>query len=138
MKGRGEDDVAAWLRRRLTRAELDASVELRLLPQREDARNPRPDFVIEGVVRVPLFEGRVLTLRLPLLVEVEAGAGFDNALVDLECFVERSLGGRQRPLVELPFTAVTERCEARERELVRLLPVRFRAIEVQAPRRGRW
>jgi hypothetical protein len=137
MKGRGEDDMAAWLRARLRRAELDATVELRYDPKRSSSGSQRPDFIVEVEVRVPLFEGHVAVLRAPILVEVEAGAGLDGALQDLEHFVERSGdgSGRQAPAIELPFVAATGRAEGRSREVVRMLPVRFRAVEIAVPER---
>jgi len=134
MKGRGEDAMAAWLRSRLQRAELDATVRLRLDPKRSATRSKSPDFVVEAEIRVPLFDGRVVVLRAPILVEVEAGAGFDGALVDLERFAERSADGTQPPAIELPFIAATEEAGGREREVVRMLPVRFRAVEIALPR----
>ncbi|MFO0761286.1 MAG: hypothetical protein U0359_32710 [Byssovorax sp.] len=135
MKGRGEDRTAAWLKARLQRAELDATVRLRYDPQRSSEHNKSPDFAVEVEVRVPLFDGHVVVLKAPILIEVEAGAGFENALVDLERFVERSGDGRQAPVIELPFVAATEQAEGRARELVRTLPVRFRAVEVSVPPR---
>lgn len=136
MKGRGEDRTAAWLKARLQRAELDATVELRLDPQRSAPGNQSPDFVVQVEVRLPLFDGHIAVLRAPILVEVEAGAGFEGALHDLERFAARSATGAQPPLVELPFVAVTGRAEGRAREVVRTLPVRFAAVEVAIPDDG--
>lgn len=138
MKGRGEDRTAAWLRSRLQRAELDATVALRYEPKRSAERNQSPDFVIEVEVRLPLFDGHTVVIRAPILIEVEAGAGFEGALQDLERFVERSVdgSGRQAPVIELPFLVATERAEGQKRELVRMLPVRFSAIEVAIPEEG--
>jgi hypothetical protein len=136
MKGRGEDRTAAWLKARLQRAALDATVELRLDPQRSATGNQSPDFVVQVEVRLPLFDGHIAVLRAPILVEVEAGAGFDGALQDLERFAARSATGAQAPLVELPFVAATGRAEGRAREVVRMLPVRFAAVEVAVPDEG--
>jgi hypothetical protein len=133
MKGRGEDRTAAWLKARLQRAALDATVELRLDPQRSASGNQSPDFVVQVEVRLPLFDGHIAVLRAPILVEVEAGAGFDGALQDLERFAARSAAGEQAPLVELPFVAATGRAEGHAREVVRMLPVRFAAVEVAIP-----
>ncbi|MEO7328265.1 MAG: hypothetical protein ABI193_06790 [Minicystis sp.] len=138
MKGRGEDEMAAWLRARLRRAELDATVALRYDPKRSAEGNKTPDFIVEVEVRVPLFEGHVAVLRAPILIEVEAGAGLDGALQDLEHFVERSVdgSGRQPPAIELSFVAATGRAEGRSREVVRMLPVRFRVAELAIPERS--
>jgi hypothetical protein len=135
VKGRGEDETAAWLKARLQRAELDATVSLRLEPKRSAERNQSPDFVVHVEVRVPLFEGHIAVLRAPILVEVEAGAGLEGALQDLERFVERSLdgSGRQEPVIELPFVAATGRGEGKRRQVVRPLPVRFTAVELVLP-----
>ena len=138
MKGRGEDETAAWLRARLQRAELDASVELRYDPKRSAEGNKCPDFMVEVEVRLPLFDGHIVVLRAPILIEVEAGAGFEGALQDLDRFAERSAdgSGRQAPAIELPFIAATERAEGQMREVVHMLPVRFSAVEVAIPERG--
>lgn len=135
MKGRGEDRTAAWLKSRLQRAELDATVELRYQPRRSAEGNQSPDFVIEVEVRVPLFDGHIAVLRAPILIEVEAGAGLSGALQDLERFVARSGdgSGRQAPAIELPFVAATGRAGGAAREVVRMLPVRFSAVEVALP-----
>ncbi len=79
---------------------------------------------------MPLFEGHTVVVRVPIMVEVEAGAGFDGALLDLERFVERSVdgSGRQAPSIQLPFIAATERAGGRSLEIVRALPVRFEAV----------
>ena len=137
MKGRGEDETAAWLRSRLARAELDATVELRYDPKRSAEGNKCPDFVVEVEVRLPIFDGHIVVLRAPILIEVEAGAGMEEALQDLERFVERSAdgSGRQAPVIDLPFLAATGRAEGQTREVVRMLPVRFSAVEVALPGR---
>jgi len=136
MKGRGEDAMAAWIQSRLQAAMQEATVQLRLHPQRSAESNRSPDFVLEMEVRVPLFDGWPLVVKLPILVEVEAGAGFEGALQDLERFVERSIdgSGRQPPAIELPFVAATEDDAGNRCELVRHLPVRFVAVEVPVPR----
>jgi len=133
MKGRGEDRMAAWLKERLPRAELDATIRLKYVPNRAATTNQSPDFLVELEVRIPLFPETPLVVRVPLLVEVEAGAGFETALLDLERFVERSTdgSGRQPPVVELPFVAATESGGDRRLEVVRVLPVRFTAVEVR-------
>lgn len=135
MKGRGEDEMAAWLKARLQRAELDATVTLCLEPKRSAGRNQSPDFVVQVEVRVPLFEGHIAVLRAPILIEVEAGAGLEGALQDLERFAERSVdgSGRQGPVIELPFVAATGRSGGERRQLVRQLPVRFTAVELAMP-----
>ena len=135
MKGRGEDQTAAWLRARLQRAELDATVTLCLEPKRSAEKNQCPDFVVQVEVRVPLFEGHIAVLKAPILIEVEAGAGLEGALQDLERFVERSVdgSGRQGPVIELPFVAATGRGEAQRRQVIRQLPVRFTAVELAIP-----
>lgn len=136
MKGRGEDAFAAWLQPRLQAAMQDATVHLRLHPQREAELNKSPDFVLELEVRIPLFEGRPLVVQVPILVEVEAGGGFAGGMQDLERFVERSTNGsgRQAPLMEVPFVVATEADAGNQAELVRQLPVRFVAIEVPWPK----
>lgn len=135
MKGRGEDRTAAWLKTRLPRAQLDATVALSLAPQRSAERNQSPDFVVQVEVRVPLFDGHIAVIRAPILIEVEAGAGLEGALQDLERFVERSVdgSGRQEPVIALPFIAATGRGEGEAREVVRRLPVRFAGVEVAIP-----
>ncbi len=132
MKGRSEDAVAAWLHERLEAATLDATVTLRLHPQRESDRNACPDFLLLVEVRVPLLPGIPLLLRVPVLLEVEACSGLDGALADLERFVERSVdgSGRQGPIVELPFVALTGRGEGARALEVRQIPVRFTAVEL--------
>ncbi len=137
MKGRGEDSLAAWLLPRLQAAMQDATVQLRLHPQREAERNKSPDFVLEMEVRVPLFDGVPLVVQVPILVEVEAGAGFENGLQDLERYVERSSdgSGRQAPAIQLPFVVATEAAAGNRAVVVRSLPVQFLAVEVAVPRK---
>lgn len=132
MKGRGEDAFAAWLQPRMQAAMQDATVHLRLHPQREAELNKSPDFIIELEVRVPLFDGWPLVVQVPILVEVEAGAGFEGAVQDLERFVDRSTdgSGRQAPVIKLPFVVATEANAHNRAEYVRILPVRFEAVEV--------
>ena len=43
------------------------------------ACNLRPDFIVEMEVRIPFFEGQTVIVRAPIMVEIEAGAGFDGA-----------------------------------------------------------
>jgi hypothetical protein len=147
VKGRGEDRTARWLYDRLERAALDATVSLRLHPQRESASNACPDFLLLVEVRVPLLPGRALVFRVPALVEVEACSDLDGAMADLERFVERSGdgSGRQEAVIELPFVALTRdggegdggrvgdgRRAApcgRQRTVTRRLPVRFEIVE---------
>jgi len=138
VKGRGEDGTAAWLKARLQRAELDATVELRYAPKRSAEGNKCPDFIVEVEVRLPLFDGHIVVLRAPILIEVEAGAGFEGALQDLDRFAERGAdgSGRQAPVIELPFLAATKRAGGQVREVVRMLPVRFSAVEVAIPGPG--
>lgn len=135
MKGRGEDRTAAFLRSRLKRAELDATVQLTYEPKRSGAANQSPDFLVHVEVRVPLFDGHVAIVRAPIFIEVEAGAGFEAALADLERFVERGSegNGRQGAVIELPFLVVTEAGEGRTRELSRTLPSCLRMTEIAVP-----
>ena len=135
MKGRGEDAMAAWLQPRLQAAMQDATVTLRLHPQREAESNTSPDFVLEMEVRVPLFDGVPLVVKVPILLEVEAGAGFEGALMDLERYVTRSVdgSGRQPPAISLPFIVATEAAAANRLEVVRQLPVQFSAVELPIP-----
>lgn len=135
MKGRGEDTMAAWLQSRLPSAMQDATVHLRLHPQRSAETNQSPDFILQLEVRVPLFDGVPLVVLVPILVEVEAGAGFENALLDLERYVERSIdgSGRQPVAISLPFVAATQAGARNRVEIVRQLPVRFDVVEVVVP-----
>ncbi len=135
MKGRGEDALAAFLRRHLRRAELASSVELRCDPQRSAGENQSPDFIVHAEVRVPLFDGHVAVIEAPIFVELEAGGGFEAGLCDLERFVLRSTDGsrRQASVVALPFVVVTEAGGQRSRSLERVLPVRLQVTEVPAP-----
>ena len=134
-KGRGEDRMAAWLKSQRQRAERDATVTLRYDPKRAAAGNQCPDFIIEMEVKVPLFDRHVVVVRAPILIEVEAGAGLEGALADLDRFVDRSTdgSGRQAPAIELPFVAATLRDGEQRTETVRTLPVRFRAVEIALP-----
>lgn len=141
MKGRGEDALAAWLQPRLQAAMQDATVALRLHPQREAEGNKSPDFVLDMEVRVPLFDGLPLVVNVPILLEVEA-AGFDGALMDLERYVTRSVdgSGRQAPAIALPFVVATEAAAGQRMAIVRQLPVQFRAVEIAIPqaKRAEW
>ena len=136
--GRGEDAMAAWIHQRLQAAMQESTVALRLHPQRSGETNKSPDFVLEMEVRVPLFDGWPLVIQVPILVEVEAGAGFEGALLDLERFVTRSVdgSGRQPPVISLPFVVATEADAHNRQELVRQLPVIFTAVEVAIPKVG--
>ncbi len=138
MKGRGEDAMAAWLHNRLQAAMQEATVELRLHPQRSAQANKSPDFIVEMQVRVPLFDRQPLVVQVPLLVEVEAIAGVEGALQDLERYVERSTdgSGRQAPAIVLPFVAATLADTGFRAEVVRTLPVRFEVVEIALPERG--
>lgn len=139
MKGRGEDAMAAWLQPRLQAAMQDATVALRLHPQREAESNKSPDFILEMEVRVPLFDGWPLVVKVPILVEVEAAAGFDGALMDLERFVSRSVdgSGRQASAIALPFVVATGAAAGQRMEIVRQLPVQFQAVEIAIPQAKR-
>jgi len=136
MPGRGENEMMAYLRRQITRAEREAVVELAFHPNRTDAYNRSPDFIVEMAVSVPLFAStRALRVKVPLLVEVEAAAGFDGGLADLERFVKRTNEGVTPfgPPIELPFPIATEANRGKERELPRSLPVLFLAREIPIP-----
>jgi len=136
MKGRGEDAMMAYLRRELAEAERGAVVELTFHPNRTDAYNKSPDFILDMIVTVPLFRsGPPLRVKVPLLVEVEAGAGFEAGLDDLERFVTRTRAGVSPvgPPLELPFPVATEADSGKARELVRDLPILFRAYEIAIP-----
>ncbi|MCB9779743.1 MAG: hypothetical protein H6742_14355 [Alphaproteobacteria bacterium] len=134
-KGRGEDAMEAYLRRHLQRAAEDATVTLEYHPQRADAYNKSPDFIIDAVVRVELLPNCPVVVRFPILVEVEAGAGFSGGKEDLDRFVARSRRGVDPlgPRIELPFVIATEAeagCfETRDEEL----PVRFVIREIAIP-----
>lgn len=138
MKGRGEDVMVAWLKGRLPEAAETATVRLRLDPKRAAERNKSPDFIVEMTVRVELIPGRWMQVKVPLMVEVEAGAGFSGALEDLERFVTRSNdgSGKQECAIELPFIAATEADAGAVKDVIRQLPVRFKAVEVAIPKAG--
>ena len=84
---------------------------------------------------MPLLPGLPLLLRVPVLIEVEACAGLDEAMADLERFVERSVdgSGRQGHAIELPFVALTGRGADGRARVVRQLPVRFVVVEAPLP-----
>src|SRR6478672_6795358 len=106
MRGRGEDEMMAYLRRHLAEAERDAVVGLTFHPNRADPYNKSPDFIIDMLISLPLFLYRTpLRFKIPLLIEVEAGAGFNGGIADLERFVSRvkSGVGPGGPPIELPF-----------------------------------
>jgi hypothetical protein len=137
MRGRGEDAMMEYLRRELAEAERGAVVELTFHPNRTDAYNKSPDFIVDMVVTVPLFRtGPPLRVKVPLLVEVEAGAGFEAGLADLVRFVQRTRVGHPIDApIELPFPIATESDSGSVRELVHELPIRFRAYEIAIPKR---
>jgi hypothetical protein len=110
MRGRGEDEMMAYLRHRIAEAARDAIVELTFHPNRTDVYNKSPDFIVDMVVTLPLFKSSPpLRVKVPLLVEVEAGAGFEARLADLERFVSRTNAGISPvgPPIELPFPVAT-------------------------------
>ncbi|NUQ72061.1 MAG: hypothetical protein HUU21_00580 [Polyangiaceae bacterium] len=134
-KGRGEDRMEAFLRRALRAAEWDSTVRLQIHPQHADAHNKSPDFVVDAEIRIPLFPHHPLLVRVPLLVEVEAGAGFSGGLEDLYRFIKRAslnvdpLGAR----IDLPFIIATEAEAGNELRIEDKLPVRFLAQEIPIP-----
>jgi hypothetical protein len=136
MTGRGEDTMMAYLRRELPHAERGAVVELTFHPNRTDAYNKSPDFIVDMAVTLPLFSsGPPLRVKVPLLVEVEA-TGFEAGIADLERFVERTRAG-VIPVgvpIELPFAVATESDGGKSREFVHELPVLFRAHEIAIPK----
>jgi hypothetical protein len=139
MRGRGEDEMMAYLRRHLAQVERDAVVELTFHPNRTDAYNKSPDFIVDMIITLPLFQSASsLKFKIPVLVEVEAGAGFDGGLADLERFVGRVKAGvgPGGPPIELPFPIATEADSGKECTLVRDLPVLFRAREIGIPKRA--
>lgn len=139
MAGRGEDDMMAYLRRRIGEAERSAIVELAFHPNRTDAYNRSPDFIVDMVVTVPLFAtSRPLRVKVPLLVEVEAAAGFRGGLEDLDRFVSRTNAGRipSGPPIELPFPIATEANAGMRRGVIYNLPVLFSASEIPMPEGG--
>jgi hypothetical protein len=137
MRGRGEDEMMAYLRRQLPEVERNAVVELTFHPNRSDPYNKSPDFIVDMVVTLPLFgSGSPLRVKVPLLVEVEA-SGFEGGLADLERFVARARAGTS-PVgapIELPFPIATEANSGKERDVERELPVLFRAYEIAIPKR---
>jgi len=138
MRGRGEDEMMVYLRRRLPGVARNSVVELAFHPNRTDAYNKSPDFIVDMVVTLPLFRSEPpLRVKVPLLVEVEAGAGFEAGLEDLERFVTRAKTGVSPigPPIELPFSVATNEGSGIEQELVRDLPVLFCARQVAIPRR---
>lgn len=136
MRGRGEDAMMAYLRRELAKAERNAVVELTFHPNRTDAYNKSPDFIVDMTVSVPLFRaGPPLRVKVPLLIEVEAGAGFTAGLADLRRFVQRAKMNKihHGPPIELPFPVATEDAQGKKRELTFELPILFRAYEIPIP-----
>ena len=134
-KGRGEDNMEAYLRRHLVRAAQDARVDLTYHPQRSDPYNKSPDFIVDAVVRIELLPQCPVIVKFPLLVEVEAGAGFSGGIEDLNRFVKRSNEGIDPlgPRIELPFVIATE-AEAENRRVVDVsLPVRLQIKEIAIP-----
>lgn len=138
MRGQGEDEMMAYIRRRLGEVERSAVVELSFHPNRTDAYNKSPDFIVDVTITLPFFQSEVpLRIKIPLLVEVEAAAGFNAGLEDLDRFVTRVNAGVDPtgPPIELPFPIATAEAGNKERELVCQLPIRFRAREVGIPKR---
>lgn len=136
-KGRGEDRVSDWLRRSLLRAEQNSTVRLVLHPQHADPTNRCPDFVVEAEVRVPLFPHHAVRVRVPLLIEVEAGMGFEGAREDLEKYLVRTVraveSGVSAAPITLVFVVATEADAGQHAEVDAMLPVRFEAVEVPIP-----
>jgi hypothetical protein len=135
-KGRGEDRMEAYLRRHLRRAAQDAKVELTYHPQRSDPYNKSPDFIVDVKVRIELFPQCPVIVRFPLLIEVEAGAGFSGGLEDLSRFVERSNHGVDPlgPRIDLPFLIATDVAAGNLRDLEVSLPVTISAKEIALPK----
>lgn len=135
MKGRGEDSMLAWLAQRVSVAQDGAVVRLHIDPKRSAETNKSPDIIIDVEIRLEIIPGYVSVVKIPLMIEVEAGAGFSGALEDLERFVTRSNdgSGRQACVIELPYLAATEANTGASKDIVRNLPVRFKAIEVSIP-----
>lgn len=123
------------MRRHLARAAQDARVDLTYHPQRSDPYNKSPDFIVDAVVRIELLPQCPVTVRFPLLVEVEAGAGFAGGIEDLDRFVSRSNQGVDPlgPRIELPFIIATEATEDSKRTIDVSLPVRLRVKETPIP-----
>jgi|SRR6266540_5595380 hypothetical protein len=136
MKGRGEDTVLAHIKRELREAERHATIKLTPHPNRSDRYNKSPDFIVDLEVTIPLFPSeRPLRVKVPLLIEVEAGAGFEAGLQDLERYVTRVATDRSHagPPIILPFPIATEANRGRQRELIRTLPIKFVAFEMPIP-----
>jgi hypothetical protein len=136
MKGRGEDTVLAYIRRELKEAERKAIVKLTTHPNRSDRYNKSPDFIVDLEIIIPLFRAsHPLRVKVPLLIEVEAGAGFEAGLLDLKRYVTRVADDRAHsgPPIELPFPVATEANGGGQRELVQTLPVKFVAFEMPIP-----
>lgn len=134
-KGRGEDQMEAYLRRHLLRAAEDATVTLEYHPQRSDAYNKSPDFIVDAVVRIELLPNCPVIIKFPILVEVEAGAGFSGGKEDLERFITRSKQGVDPlgPRLELPFIIATEAEAGCVEVRDDALPVRFVIREIPIP-----
>lgn len=134
-KGRGEDRMESYLRRCLQQAAQTATVDLQYHPNRSDPYNKSPDFIVDVVVRVELLPQHPVTLRVPLLVEVEAGDGFSGGLEDLKRYLKRSRDGVDPtgPPIELPFVIATEAEAGNTRRIDAALPVRFEVAEVPIP-----
>ena len=135
MKGRGEDSMLAWLAQRIPAAQDSAVVRMHIDPKRSAETNKSPDIIVDVELRLELIPGHVSVIKVPLMVEVEAGAGFSGALEDLERFVTRSTdgSGKQACVIELPYVAATEANAGASKDGVRNLPVRFKAVEVAIP-----
>ena len=129
--------MSAYLSRIVHAAEERATVRLRVHPQYADEHNKSPDFIVDAEIRIPLFPHLPVIVKVPLLVEVEAGAGFSGGLADLQRFIARSKAGVD-PLgarIELPFVIATESASGNERDIEAELPVRFVVKEIPIPER---
>jgi hypothetical protein len=132
--GRGEAAMRAFLTKaRLERAERAARVQLRYYPQNVDPLNKCPDFIVHCEIDIPLFPDNRIRIRVPILIEVEAGAGFQAGFTDLEKFVQRTVAGVQPATIEIPFLIATENDQGGQREQEKEIPVRFISREIAIP-----
>jgi hypothetical protein len=133
-KGRGEDRMEAFLRKVLRTAGEKATVDLTLHPQRADAHNKSPDFVVDAKIVIELFPQCPVVVQLPILVEVEA-SGFTAGKEDLKRFAIRSREGVDPlgPRIELPFIIATEAAAGNRETQDENLPVRILLREVSIP-----
>ena len=126
--------MEAYLRRILRMAGENATVELTLHPQRSDAHNKSPDFIVDATIRIELFPQCPVVARVPLLVEVEA-SGYGAGKEDLKRFVMRSRQGVD-PLgarIELPFIIATEAAAGNRESREEALPVKLAIREIAIP-----